>query len=164
MRMQIVRNFLWLVLGRGLQVVFGIVSIGMIARAIGPESFAAFQYAQSLVLIASSVALICGAEVVVPRLVGDRAPAAQHRLLVHVFALRGAAAIAGYLIVMAVLALTEDDKVIVLTAVIFGIPILFYEPFGTVRAWLSGSRQSGHCTWRDPARCRLSRGCSSARP
>ncbi|MFJ4293224.1 oligosaccharide flippase family protein [Cupriavidus sp. NPDC089707] len=142
MRMQMARNVLWLVLERGLQVLFGIASIGMIARALGPEGFAEFQYAQSLVLIASSVALICGAEVVVPRLVADRAPAAQHRLLVHVLALREAAAIAGYLIVMAVVALTEKDEVIVLTAIIIGIPILFNEPFGTIRAWLQARTDS----------------------
>ncbi len=38
MRMQIARNVFWLVFERGLQVVFGIVSVAMIARAVGPEA------------------------------------------------------------------------------------------------------------------------------
>lgn len=136
MRMRIARNVLWLVLERGLQVVFGIVAIGLIARAVGPEGFAKFQYAQSLVLIAASIALICGGEVVVPRLVADPAPEAQHRLLAHAFVLRELAAVTGYLLLVVVTTMTEADKTIVLTAIVMGIPILMYEPFGAVRAWL----------------------------
>ncbi len=140
--MQIARNVFWLVFERGLQVVFGIVSVAMIARAVGPEGFAEFQYAQSLVLIASAVALICGNEVVIPRLVADQAPAAQHRLLAHVFGLREIAAVVGYLLLVVVVAMTEDDEVIVVIVFITGIPMLFREPFGAVRTWLQARTDS----------------------
>ncbi|BDB28788.1 hypothetical protein CTP10_R62000 (plasmid) [Cupriavidus sp. P-10] len=93
--MKIARNVLWLVFERGLQVAFGIVTTGLIARAVGLEGFAEFQYAQSLVLMAASIALICGGEVVVPRLVAQPTPDAQHRLLAHVFVLRETAAVVG---------------------------------------------------------------------
>ncbi|MEM5429551.1 lipopolysaccharide biosynthesis protein [Cupriavidus oxalaticus] len=142
MRMQIARNVLWLVLERGLQVVFGIASVALIARAVGPVGFAEFQYAQSLVLIASAFALICGNEVVIPRLVADQAPAAQHRLLAHVFGLRELAAMVGYVILVAVVAMTEDDQVIVVIVFIVGIPMLFREPFGAVRSWLQSRTDS----------------------
>ncbi|WP_230625761.1 oligosaccharide flippase family protein [Cupriavidus necator] len=140
--MQIARNVLWLVLERGLQVVFGIVSVALIARAVGPEGFAEFQYAQSLVLIASAFALICGNEVVIPRLVADQAPAAQHRLLAHVFGLRELAAVLGYVLLVMVVAMTEDDQVIVVIVIIVGIPMLFREPFGAVRSWLQARTDS----------------------
>ncbi|GLC90640.1 membrane protein [Cupriavidus sp. TA19] len=142
MRMQIARNVLWLVLERGLQVVFGIVSVALIARAVGPEGFAEFQYAQSLVLIASAFALICGNEVVIPRLVADQAPAAQHRLLAHVFGLRELAAVVGYVLLVLVVAMTEEDQVIVVIVIIVGIPMLFREPFGAVRSWLQARTDS----------------------
>lgn len=142
MRMQIARNVLWLVLERGLQVVFGIVSVALIARAVGPEGFAEFQYAQSLVLIASAFALICGNEVVVPRLVADQVPAAQHKLLAHVFGLRELAAMVGYVLLVLVVAMTEEDQVIVVIVIIVGIPMLFREPFGAVRSWLQSRTDS----------------------
>ncbi len=142
MRMQIARNVLWLVFERGLQVLCGIASVAMIARAVGPEGFAEFQYAQSLVLIASSIALICGNEVVIPRLVADQSPEAQHRLLAHVFGLREIAAVAGYLLVVVMVAMTEEDKVIVLAVIIIGIPIMMREPFGAVRSWLQSRTDS----------------------
>ncbi|MGT2495258.1 hypothetical protein ACU4GD_45180 [Cupriavidus basilensis] len=40
-----------------------------------------------MVYIASSIALICGGEVVIPRLVANQDPLAQHRLVVHAFRL-----------------------------------------------------------------------------
>ncbi len=143
MRKQIVRNVFWLVAERGLQVVFGVLSVAMIARSVGPEGFAEFQYAQSLVLIASSFALICGNEVVVPRLVADQTPAAQHRLLAHVYGLREIAAVVGYVLLVAVVALTEEDRDIVLIVIIVGIPMMLREPFGAVRTWMQSRTDSG---------------------
>lgn len=142
MHMRIARNMLWLVLERGLQVLLGIASIALIARAVGPVGFAEFQYAQSLVLIASAIALICCDEEVIPRLVANPAPAAQHKLLTHVFGLRIIAAVAGYLLLVVVVATTEEDKAIVLAAMIFGIPMLLGEPFSAVRAWLQARTDS----------------------
>lgn len=142
MRMQIALNVFWLVAERGLQLLFGIVSVAMMARAVGPEGFAEFQYAQSLVLIASSIALICGNEVVVPRLVADQALAAQHKLLAHVYGLREIAAVVGYVLLVAVVALTEEDRTIVLVVIVVGIPMLVREPFGAVRTWLQARTDS----------------------
>ncbi|WP_454754573.1 oligosaccharide flippase family protein [Cupriavidus necator] len=142
MRMEIARNVFWLVAERGFQVAFGIASVAMIARTLGPEGFAEFQYAQSLVLIASSVALICGNEVVIPRLVANDTPAAQHRLLAHVYGLTEIAALAGYVLLVVVVAMTEEDMVIVLVVSIIGVPMLLREPFGAVRSWLQARTDS----------------------
>jgi PST family polysaccharide transporter len=77
-----------MLLDRGAQVLAGVGVVAILARTLGTDGFAAFQYAQSLVFIGASVALICGGEVVIPRLVALSDATRQHRLLVHVFWLR----------------------------------------------------------------------------
>ncbi|CAG2128477.1 hypothetical protein LMG31506_00486 [Cupriavidus yeoncheonensis] len=136
MRRQIARNVVWLLGERALQVTIGIVTVALIARGVGPEGFAHFQYAQSLVLIASSIGLICGSEVVVPRLVASSSPAAQYHLLAHVFGLRAVAAMAGYLLLLLAIVLTGQDAITVHIAAILGLSILLREPFGVVNAWM----------------------------
>jgi len=136
MRRRIAGNLVWLLLDRGLQVIAGIGIVAMLARALGTEGFAHFQYAQSLVYIGASVALICGSEVVIPRLVANTEPAAQHRLLVHAFRLRFAAACAGYLLVCVFLFASGQPRDSWLPTMILGIAILLREPFGVVTAWM----------------------------
>ncbi|MBP0628133.1 oligosaccharide flippase family protein [Cupriavidus sp. AcVe19-1a] len=136
MRRQIARNVVWLLGERALQVTVSIATVALIARGVGPEGFAHFQYAQSLVLIAASIGLICGGEVVVPRLVAHPSPDAQYHLMAHVFALRALAAIAGYLALLAANALTGQDATTVHIAAILGLSILLREPFGVVTAWM----------------------------
>jgi PST family polysaccharide transporter len=142
MRKRIAGNLAWLLAERAIQVLAGIGIVALLARALGVEGFAQFQYAQSLVLIAASAALVCGAEVVVPRLVADTAPRAQHRLLAHVFLLRGRVALLAYALLLAVLLATLQDGIVVLTAAVLGISILLREPFGVVIAWMQSRTHS----------------------
>jgi len=125
-----------MLLDRCTQVLAGIGVIAILARAMGPTGFATFQYAQSLVYIAASVALICGGEVVIPRLVAHADATDQHRLLVHVFRLRILAALGGYLLIIAFLVITGQAEQYCWPALILGISILLREPSGVVTAWL----------------------------
>ncbi len=136
MRRRVAGNLLWMLAERGFQVGIGIGVVAMLARALGPTGFAHFQYAQSVVLIAASFALVCGAEVVVPRLVVAPAPAAQHALLAHAFVLRLAGGTAGYLIMCAYLGITSPAAQVWQAALWMGIAILLREPFGVVVAWM----------------------------
>ncbi|MEN7526120.1 lipopolysaccharide biosynthesis protein [Cupriavidus sp. DL-D2] len=136
MRQRVARNLFWMLAERGLQVSVGIGIVAMLARALGPEGFAHFQYAQSIVLVAASFALVCSAEVVVPRLVAMPAPAAQHQLLWHAFVLRLAGGIAGYALMCAYLAITQPVTDIWHAALWLGLAILLREPFGVVTAWM----------------------------
>lgn len=136
MRRRVAGNLLWMLTERGLQVVTGIAIVAMLARALGPEGFAHFQYAQAVVTIAASVALICGSEVVVPRLVADTASAAQHRLLAHAFVLRAFGGLLGYALMCGYLAVAGAAPEVWAVALLLGIAILLREPFGVVGAWM----------------------------
>ncbi|NYH98077.1 lipopolysaccharide biosynthesis protein [Cupriavidus plantarum] len=139
MNQRVAANLAWMLFERGLQVGIGIVVVAMLARALGPVGFAHFQYAQSMVLIAASFALVCGAEVVVPRLVAADGPhpeAARHALLAHAFVLRFAGGVIGYLLMLGYLGVTSPDTEIWHAALLLGIAILLREPFGVVSAWM----------------------------
>ncbi|SOZ35759.1 lipopolysaccharide biosynthesis protein [Cupriavidus neocaledonicus] len=136
MRRKVAGNLLWMLADRGLQVVVGIGVVAMLARALGTEGFAHFQYAQSLVFIAASIPLICSAEVVVPRLVARPDPGAMHALLTHAFAIRLTAGIAGYVLMNAYLAFTQQPADTWIPAAILGTAIMLREPFGVVIAWM----------------------------
>jgi PST family polysaccharide transporter len=136
MRRKVASNLLWMLSERGLQVVAGIGIVAMLARGLGPEGFAHFQYAQAIVTIAASVALICGGEVIVPRLVGLSSTLEQHRLLAHAFALRAAGAVLGYGLMCAYLLAAAPVAETWEAALLLGIAILLREPAGVVIAWM----------------------------
>ncbi|MBB2916092.1 lipopolysaccharide biosynthesis protein [Cupriavidus alkaliphilus] len=136
MRRKVASNLLWMLADRGLQVIVGIGVVAMLARALGTEGFAHFQYAQSLVFIAASIPLICSAEVVVPRLVARPDREASHALLAHAFAIRMTAALAGYVLMCAYLAFTQQPADTWIPAAILCTAIMLREPFGVVIAWM----------------------------
>ncbi|MEM5427365.1 oligosaccharide flippase family protein [Cupriavidus oxalaticus] len=135
MHWRIASNVGWMLFDRCAQVIAGIGIVAILARTLGTDGFAAFQYAQSLVLIGASVALVCGGEVVVPRLVAVADAVAQHRLLAHVFRLRLLASCCGYLLVCSFLAISAHAHDSLQPALILGIAILLREPSGVVTAW-----------------------------
>lgn len=131
---------LMLLVERGLQIAAAVAIASMVARSAGPEGFGLFQYVQSLVFVASAAALVCGAEVVVPRLSRpQQTPGQQHSIIVHAFVLRIGGAVLGYAgLVVAAAALGPgpgDRSLVVLLACILGITVLVREPFGVVTAW-----------------------------
>ncbi|TMS59041.1 lipopolysaccharide biosynthesis protein [Imbroritus primus] len=136
MQRRLTHNVLWVLAERGVQTVAGIGIAAMLARALGVEGFGLFQYAQSLVLIAAAATLVCGAEVIVPRLVALPAPDTHPRLLRHVFALRLMAAALAYVGLLAAVFWLSESSLLRATVAILGLSILLREPFGTVIAWL----------------------------
>jgi len=142
MRRRIAGNVGWMLLDRGAQVLAGVGVVAILARTLGTDGFAAFQYAQSLVFIGASVALICGGEVVIPRLVALSDATRQHRLLVHVFWLRLLAGVGGYALVAGFLAATGQPARNWWPALILGLAILLREPFGVVIAWMQARTET----------------------
>ncbi|KWR90171.1 lipopolysaccharide biosynthesis protein [Cupriavidus sp. IDO] len=121
---------------RGLQVAGGIGIVAMLARGMGPEGFAHFQYAQAVVYIAASLVLICGSEVIVPRLVANPDPTAQHRLLMHGFGLRFAAGVLAYLLIGGFMLASRQGPEFWVPSMILGLAVLLREPFGVITAWM----------------------------
>lgn len=122
---------------RGLQIAAALGITALVARAVGPEGFGLYQYVQSLVFVASAAALVCGAEVVVPRLSRPLPVGEQHAVLAHAFVLRMAGAALGYAGLLAAAAWSDDGarQTTLLLAAILGLSILLREPFGVVIAW-----------------------------
>ncbi|VVE63689.1 lipopolysaccharide biosynthesis protein [Pandoraea anapnoica] len=130
----IFRNILWMLTERGAQIAGGIAVSGLLARSLGAAQFGLFQYAQSLVFLAASLTLLCGSEVVVPRLVG-KPEDEQRTVIAHAFVLRLAAAAVAYTILtIYVVGFAESDLVVV--ALWLGVALWFREPSGIVVAWL----------------------------
>lgn len=142
MKRKVASNLAWMLIERGLQVAGGIGIVAMLARGLGPEGFAHFQYAQAVVYIAASVALICSSEVVVPRLVANPDPVAQHRLLVHGFSLRFAAGMLAYLLMGGFLLVSRQGPEFWVPAMILGLAVLLREPFGIITAWMQAHTQT----------------------
>ena len=82
----VVRNILWALVERGLQIVMTLIITGLIAREFGPELYGKWQYALSLLFIATTLTYLCGSEVVVPRLVAN--PERAGKVLGTAFAIR----------------------------------------------------------------------------
>jgi len=130
----IFRNILWMLTERGAQIAGGIAVSGLLARSLGAAQFGLFQYALSLVYLAASLTLLCGSEVVVPRLVG-KPEDEQRTVIAHAFVLRLVAAAAAYTILtIYVVGFAESDLVVV--ALWVGVALCFREPSGIVIAWL----------------------------
>ncbi|MDF3886532.1 lipopolysaccharide biosynthesis protein [Cupriavidus basilensis] len=136
MQRKVASNLVWMLVERGLQVGAGIGIVAMLARGLGPEGFAHFQYAQAIVLIAASVGLICGAEVIVPRLVAMNSVWEQHKLLAHALSLRVMGAALGYLLMCVFLLITRPPPATWITALLLGVSILLRESSGVVVAWM----------------------------
>jgi PST family polysaccharide transporter len=136
MQRNVASNLMWMLTERGVQISVGIGVVAMLARGLGPEGFAHFQYAQAVVYIASSIALLCSGEVVVPRLVASPDPMAQHRLVVHAFGLRLTAGMLAYLLMCCFLIATHQTIEFWLPSLILGIAILLREPSGIVTTWM----------------------------
>ncbi|SOY82766.1 putative lipopolysaccharide o-antigen export integral membrane protein [Cupriavidus taiwanensis] len=135
-------NVGWMLAERGLQVAGGIGIVAMLARGMGPDGFAHFQYAQAVVYIAASFVLICGSEVIVPRLVANSDPTAQHRLLAHGFGLRFAAGVVAYVLIGGFMVVSRPGAEFWVPTLILGFAVLLREPFGIVTAWMQAQTRT----------------------
>ncbi|OVZ58149.1 MULTISPECIES: oligosaccharide flippase family protein [unclassified Pigmentiphaga] len=64
-----IHSLAWLSMEKAVQLAFSFISIGIIARALGPQHYGEFQYVLAVLFIFSAVTLGCGAEVIAPDLV-----------------------------------------------------------------------------------------------
>src|SRR3978361_457487 len=80
-------NIVWLGLERLTQIALAIAISGVLARYFGPDTFGKWQYANTLLLVLSPITWVCGAEILVPTIVG-RTPTQLGTVLGSAFTLR----------------------------------------------------------------------------
>lgn len=123
------RNFAWLLLDKGLAVVFGLTVFGLIARGLGSAASGHFAYALALLQSALGLSMVCSAAAILPRLC--RSPAGVAGTLANVFVVRLAgsviAALAGA--AFAVVAISDPERLRITLVILASVPLI--EPFYT---------------------------------
>lgn len=126
-------NVIWLLSERAIQVALALIVGGLIARNFGPDLYGKWQYAISLLFMATTLTYLCGSEVIVPKLV-QRVDAAG-RILGTAFLIRSVASVAGFLFgQLAVYLWIKDAEVAAFIRWLL-LLLLFSEPFAVVVAW-----------------------------
>lgn len=135
MSYKIIKNIFWLLIERGGQIVAAILISAILARQLGVEGYGLFQYAISVVLMLASFSLVCGSEVIVPRLVY----ANKHQelqIIGNTFTLRIIASCVSYIVMLVFSFISQNDYKQFLLIAILGLTVFFKEPFKVVVAWL----------------------------
>ncbi|SDV47810.1 lipopolysaccharide biosynthesis protein [Chitinasiproducens palmae] len=134
-------NLFWLAAERGTQIVVAIVIAGVMARYFGAEAFGKWQYASTLLLVLAPLTWVCGAELIVPAMVGA-SPARLATMMGSAFALRFGVSVAALIVTWAGLAVLDVDPVVATMLAGLAVTLLTREPFGVVNAWLQSRTHS----------------------
>lgn len=129
----VIKNVIWLLSERGLQIALSLFVGGLIARAFGPDLYGKWQYAISLLFIATTLTHVCSAEVIVPKLV--RQPDTAGAILGTAFVIRAAASVAGFIVGQLIVYIWIKDEEVAGFIRIILLLLLFIEPFSVVTAW-----------------------------
>ena len=124
-------SLIWLASEKLLQLAFSALSVGLIARALGPTQFGEFQYVLSVLFIFSAIGLMAGSETAAPRLTSCTDKAQRQKLLGSLLLLR---LLVGSLacISMTIWAfVAEADRSSLL--LILALSLLITEPFNVLR-------------------------------
>ena len=129
---KVLKNVVWLLFERGSQIALLLVLNGYLARTLGPSVYGKWQYAISLLFLATTLTYVCSAEVIVPRLI--RNPEAVGTILGTAFFLRGFASLATFIVgQFAVYFYIPDIQVAIFLHILLFL-VLLNEPFGVITA------------------------------
>lgn len=131
MNFSIFKNIFWLLAERVVQVLSAFIISGLISRQLGVTEYGDFQYALSIILIFSAAGLICGAEVLLPKIVSADQKI-LNGLIVSGFFLRLVASIVAYLLILLYGYIFIDSKQMRFLLYILGLTVIFREPFAVV--------------------------------
>ncbi|MBU9197207.1 oligosaccharide flippase family protein [Burkholderia gladioli] len=135
-------NLVWLGLERLTQIGVAIVISGLLARALGPDTFGKWQYANTLLLVLAPLTWVCGAEILVPTIV-QRAPAELGSVLGSAFALRFSVSIVALALTWAGIAAGLVDPLVGAMLAGLAVTLVLREPFvGVINAWLQSMTYS----------------------
>jgi polysaccharide transporter, PST family len=135
-------NIVWLGLERLTQIGVAIAISGMLARYFGADVFGKWQYANTLLLVLSPITWVCGAEILVPTIVG-RPPAQLGTVLGSAFTLRFSVSTVALLLTWLGIALHLFEPLVGAMLAGLAVTMLFREPFvGVINAWLQSMTYS----------------------
>ncbi len=136
------RNLVWLGLERLTQIGVAIVISGLLARALGPDAFGKWQYANTLLLVLAPLTWVCGAEILVPTIV-QRAPAEIGAVLGSAFALRFSVSALALAATWGGIAAGLVDPLVGAMLAGLAVTMVLREPFvGVINAWLQSMTYS----------------------
>ncbi|MEX3605536.1 MAG: oligosaccharide flippase family protein [Burkholderia sp.] len=135
-------NLVWLGLERLTQIGIAIVISGLLARALGPDVFGKWQYANTLLLVLAPLTWVCGAEILVPTIV-QHVPAELGTVLGSAFALRFSVSVAALALTWAGIATGLVDPLVGAMLAGLAVTLVLREPFvGVINAWLQSMTYS----------------------
>lgn len=138
---KIIKNILWLLFGYLFRIVSNLVIASLVAKQLGVEQYGLFQYVLGLVVVFISLSYVCGAEVLVPKLVHAHDFSVLRTILGSSFIIRIFCSVLAYILLLIFVYTTSDTPTEFYLALILGITILFSEGFGVVIAWLQSQTQ-----------------------
>lgn len=117
----------------GTRMISSLLISSVLAKSLGVAEYGVFQYSLNVVVLFSAISFICGAEVLVPKLV-NASSKKRKKLLDNAFILRLTFSIIGYLCLVIYSFFLNEEKERTLT-LILGLIIILSEPFHVITAY-----------------------------
>lgn len=133
---RITSNIIWLLFERLIQIGFGVIMAGLLARSLGGQYYGYYQYAGAIIALFLSISFLCGAEIIVPLLSREKDHLRKDIILYNAFLIRVVASAFSYLALMSFVLLSGFDMDLNYLIIIWGISILFNEPVSVIKAWM----------------------------
>ncbi|MEX9912189.1 oligosaccharide flippase family protein [Providencia huaxiensis] len=130
MNKKILLNISWLIAEKGITILLVFWSEGLIARILTIEQYGQWTYSLNIVILASSIALISGAEIAVPSL--SRNQKIKNEIISSIFIIRLVFAIIAYLTCILYSYYFVQDELLKEYICILSLIILLNEPFSIV--------------------------------
>ncbi len=128
-KMTAARNFAWLMLDKGLAVVFGLIVFGVIARGLGSTASGHFAYAIAVVQTALGLSMVCSAAAILPRVCRMKNGVAATLANVFIVRMAGSILAAAAAAIFALVTISDPVRLKVALVMLISVPLI--EPFCT---------------------------------
>jgi polysaccharide transporter, PST family len=129
----IIRNTIWVLFERATQIIFIFFINGIIARAFSIAEYGYFQSTLAIITIFTSLTLICGAEVLLPKITSTKDNSASE-IICSAFFLRLIFSIISYVFFIIYIILNNNQNIKSIASIL-GLIIILGEPFAVVTIW-----------------------------
>lgn len=128
---KLISNISWVLVDKIFQIFTVFVITGLLSRELGVVKYGEFQYISSLIIIFSSISFMCGAEVLLPKIVGCEKQKINE-ILSSGFIVRFISSTLAYilLLVYGLYFIAGSEQYFLLA--VMGLSIIFREPFAVV--------------------------------